>query len=351
MAHFFLPESDNKFNPKAAMDSPISELFIRAGTPARFGIWGGGWSGERLVVKVYRGASVINDDPGPVSSDVGNNIYVYVVSGLQDGDLIYGMLPGGEVRFTSELRVRTASNRASDVMGEEAQHFKSKEPFSRDTICPLAVPYLALPLPDDKFPQAMIRLEEKCVGGSLNAVHGLSVHATGGNDVRTSSQMARWGCIETWNGNGASAHFGISGSGTIIQFIPTDRIANAQSDGNTHWISVEIDNNGNLPMNLRQLESAKSLLGWVCARYAVPRTVATGCVFGRTNPAFDGVTTLVCEAVGGFVTESVNWAVLSRGLSCHWWLDSHKTGPHVHACPGSGIMRQLPSIAKPGLVC
>src|SRR5215468_6515916 len=181
MAHFFLPETNKIFNPTATMQSPISELFIRPGSPARFGIWGGGWNGERLIVKVYRGASVIKDDPSPASSDLGNNIYLYEISGLQDRDLIYGMLPDGQTRFTGELSVRTASTSASDIMAEEAQHYRRKEPFARNTICPYAVPYLALPLPEERISDIMIKLEDRCVAGPLNAVHGLAVHTTAGD--------------------------------------------------------------------------------------------------------------------------------------------------------------------------
>jgi hypothetical protein len=157
--------------------------------------------------------------------------------------------------------------------------------------------------------------------------------------------MASWGTIPTWNGNGASAHFGIAGDGTIIQFIPTNRIANAQhTPGNLHWASVEIENNGHAPMNGAQLISAKILALWVWWQNGISPKVAVGCLY-PTSPQFDKLTKDVCNRAGSTTTENNYEAVLSKGISCHWWLDPAKTGKHVHACPGPGIISQLPEIA------
>ncbi|HKS88658.1 MAG TPA: peptidoglycan recognition family protein [Stellaceae bacterium] len=355
MAHFFLPVGNLANGPAAASESAISELFVPAGGAGRFGLWGGGFDGKPLTVKVYRAGTVASDGAGHAvhlaraAHDPANHIDVYTAAGLRDGDEVYGMLADGVTRFTGALRIRVHAGKASDVMAEWAQHYRAKQSYARKGICEIAVPYLAL---DDKRSGAkMEKLADGSVGGPLNSVHGLAIHTTAGIDSRTPFQTARWGCIPTWNGNGASAHFAISGDGTIVQIVPTDFVAFAQHDpGNQQWISAEIDNNGRAPMNLRQLDAAKRLFQWVCANHAVPRRLATGCLFPKAGQ-FDETTMKVCTAAGADVTHDVFWAAMSRGLSCHWWLDPVKTGRNVHACPGPGILSQLASIVRPGLVC
>src|ERR1700676_430496 len=137
--------------------------------------------------------------------------------------------------------------------------------------------------------------------------------------------------------------------GTIVQMVPTNLMAFAQHDpGNLQWVSAEVDNNGIFPMNEKQLTAAKNLFGWLCTTYGVPRQLATGCLFSSAKQ-FDEITMSVCEAAGSDVTPDPFWAAMSRGVSCHWWLDPVKSGKGVHACPGKGILSQLGSIAKPGL--
>src|SRR5262249_27751083 len=155
-------------------------------------------------------------------------------------------------------------------------------------------PYLALQ--EARSGNRMTRLERKCIGAPLNAVHGMAIHTTAGNDAGTPFQTACYRCVQTWNGNGASAHFAISGDGTIIQFVPANVMAFAQHDpGNRQWISVEVDNNGVLPMNYNQLTAAKNLFRWVCATHAIPPQLETGCLF-PSSPQFDEITMTVCQA-------------------------------------------------------
>lgn len=131
-------------------------------------------------------------------------------------------------------------------------------------ICPLAIPYLTL---RDAKMGGMTVLKDSTVGGPLGSVHGLAVHTTVGTEARSPYLMVRWGCVEGWNARGVSAHFGVAGDGTLIQFVPVTFKAYAQhSPGNEHWISVEVDNNGKTPMNDRQLASVRSLFGWVCSQ-------------------------------------------------------------------------------------
>jgi hypothetical protein len=342
MANFFLPSpgSPRSIGFAAADNSWLSELIIKPGAIANFGLWGNGRAGEILTIKVYRAGQIVIDNPTPKSSFPDQNVQIFALPGLKNGDEIYGMLPDGVSRFTSALKIVLHANTATDVIADWAQHYKAGEAFDRPHLYPDAVPYLAL---SDKGQGAMARLEDRCIGGALNAVHGLAVHTTAGTDARSPFQTARWGCVPTWNTNQASAHFAISGDGTVIQFVPADWVAYAQgSPGNENWISVEIDNNGVAPMKVEQLTAAKALFQWVCRRYGVYPTLATGCLFPQSK-AFDDMTSTVCQAAGADLTTNKFEAAMSRGLSCHWWLY-----PGQHACPGPGILSQLPSIAKPG---
>jgi hypothetical protein len=345
MAHFFLPSpgSPKSLGFAAAENSGLTELIVKPGAPANFGLWGGGPDGQPLRIQVFRAGQVVIDNPDPKSSNAAQNTYIYSLPNLRNGDEIYGMMSDGLMRYTSALTIFIHANTPNDVIAEWAQNYKAGTRFEREHLYPDAVPYLAL---SDKVQGAMVKLEARCVGGALNAVHGLAVHTTAGTDTRSPFGTARWGCIPTWNGNGASAHFTISGDGTVIQIIPTDWIAYAQkSPGNENWISVEIDNNGKKPMTIEQLTAVKGLFQWVCRQYGVPPTLAKGCLFAG-DKAFDAITTTVCQAAGVDLTTDKFEAAMSRGLSCHWWLY-----PGEHACPGPGILGQLPSIAKPGLVC
>jgi hypothetical protein len=196
MAHFFLPSSgpNQAINFTAAENSPISELIIKHGANASFGVWGGGWNGERLRVQVWRGSQRILDDPAAKQSFPGQHIYTYSIPGLANGDEVYGMLPDGATRFTEALKIVVHSSKAADVMAEWARDYAAKRAPTRPHLYPAAVPYLAL---SDKHQGPMTRLNDANIGGALNAVHGLAVHTTAGTDSRTPYQMARYGCVET----------------------------------------------------------------------------------------------------------------------------------------------------------
>src|ERR1700676_4033044 len=135
MAHFFLPVQGpiRAHGEAAASESPISELVINPNSNGAFGVWGGGWDGNPLVIKVYRGNAVVSEGAAPsvklirISRDVGNHIDVYSAIGLKDGDEIYGMLDDGTTRFTGALLIRVHSGSADDLMAEWAQHYRAKQ--------------------------------------------------------------------------------------------------------------------------------------------------------------------------------------------------------------------------------
>jgi hypothetical protein len=204
-----------------------------------------------------------------------------------------------------------------------------------------AVPYLAL---GQKGQAAMTPLVDGCIGGKLGNVHGLAVHCTAGPIGPSPYGVAQNRCVNTWNGNNASAHFAIAGDGTVIQFIPTNFVANAQMAANPYWISVEVDNDGYAPMVLGQLQALKQLFVWICKMFGVPMTVATGHLC--KDSGWDDITRRVCDSSNAAVSESRAETIASRGLSCHRWLDFG--GGRL--CPGKGMLSQLASVAKMGEV-
>ena len=258
------------------------------------------------------------------------------------GDVVAGW---GNYDDLVALKTATSSD-ANDLMAKWAQALKDKMPFSSPHCCPFAVPYLGLTVPKNSMP----RLDKENIGGPMQKVLGLAMHTTAGQDQRSAFQTAAYGCVGTWNTrrrNGelkaVSAHFAVSGDGTLIQIVPTNLIAWAQGDpADPHFISVEIDNNGRQPMKTVQLEIAKRLFNWVCRTYYVPQQLATGLLTPKFKE-YDEITMEVCGAAGADVTRDRMVACKSQGLSCHVWLNPK-------ACPGPGILAQMASIVRSGPV-
>ena len=105
---------------------------------------------------------------------------------------------------------------------------------------------------------------------------------------------------------------------------------------------VEVDNDGKSMMNSQQFSAVQSLFRWVAHRYGIPFQLATGCLFPK-NSHFDDTTTKVCSWAGAKTTTDPYVACMSRGLSCHWWLEANKNN-NSHACPGPGILKQLHNV-------
>jgi hypothetical protein len=349
MAHFFFPSdlAVAAHNLMAADAAALSELIVRQGHMALIGLWGG----DLLTVKVTRGGQVVNEGPHPkvvferAINDRGNHIQIWRVVGLMDGDSLQAWDSDGRPQ-TAPLPVRGLTASGSDLMSQWAQHYTPGSPVPDPRgCCPFAIPYLAMKDPQEKRGAAMTKLDTDLVGGPLVNVHGLSVHATSTPKPGEAFGMAAWGCVNTWNTSRASAHFGIATDGTVVQFIMTNFRAFAQGDpGDFHWVSVEIDNDGLSEMTGAQLDSVKKLFRWVGNTFGISPKVATGCLYPKA-PQFDQATKDVCAAAGALTTTENYEAAMSLGVSCHWWLDPRKTG-HVHACPGKGIMGQLPQVAK-----
>lgn len=344
MAHFFYPShTDTAHGIMAADQAAISELQLDQGQAyTRLGLWGGASDGSKLAIKVYRGGRVVSEGVAPLvkikpqSYDNASHIQVVVISGLKGGDSI-SAIDANDAPQTNALPVSVYGSGPSDVIKRWSRAVNTDEFFTPPPgLCPLAIPYQAA-ASSKKY--AMPELKVSCIGGPMVNVHGLAVHTTAGNDSSTAFTTAAWRCVPTWNGKNVSAHFAISGDGALVQFIPTTHIANAQgSPANYHWISVEVDNDGKNGMNFRQLTTLRYLFQWVCARYGIASQVATGCLFAK-HSVFDEVTEDVCSET----TTDGYEAIMSRRLSCHWWLEPIK-GPNSHACPGKGIIAQLSDV-------
>lgn len=363
MAHFFNAwPGMSKANAVVSAKSPgISTLQIPATGVGTFGVYGGDGAGNWLTIRVYRGSAIVSDGAKPavpvkvLLEDAGEWVRVLQATGLKAGDEIYGMTAAGQ-RYTSALTVKTVAGKAADAMQDWADHLKADASYkpTQAGLCPLATPYLALKKGGNTAP----KLRDEFVGGPISTVHGLAVHTTGAGGNRDAFDTAINGCVGTWHFNKdtkgflASTHFAIAADGTIVQIIPTNRQAWAQGNpGDRNWISVEVDNDGSSPMKIAQLESVKRLFGWICSAHGVMRQLAMGTLYFKTGAppwkkAHDEITTTVCGAGGSQTTTDPMWAALSRGLSCHYWLDPRNGKP----CPGAGILRQLASIVKPGPV-
>jgi hypothetical protein len=347
--HFFQPSlakrRDPTITPLAVKGAVLDALVVRSGTPAAVGLWGNGYNGDPLDVWAYRDGRRVSGSPSaPVKLsrtflDRKLQIQEFRVTGLKEGDTLVGVSTSGR-RMTDELPVYELRNTASGLMREAALYDEYRHTAFK-WMCPYATPYLALR--DPKMGE-MVPLNDLTAKAIMN-VHGLAVHTTAGKASRPPFLMARWGCVDPWNKNNVNAHFGVSGDGTLVQFVPITFVAYAQySPGNEHWISVEVDNNGKEAMNARQLKTVQKLFWWLSNTFGVPRQVATGCLFPKT-PQFDKVTTEVCDRGDVALTTNPYEACMSSGVSCHWWLEASKN-KNSHACPGRGILNQLDEVAR-----
>ena len=248
----------------------------------------------------------------------------------------------------------TSASDTSNLMQQWAACIDAGIPFSSPNVCGFAIPYTALANP--KYPSApgkssakrnaITLLDKENIGGPLQRVRGLAMHTTAGNEGRTTYQTGIYGCVGTWNARrnsgevkAVSAHFAIAIDGTLIQIVPTNLIAWAQGGiADQYYISVEVENNGDNPMRVSQLETSKKLFSWVVNSFGVPRKLATGLIGGKFKQ-YDSITTAVCQAAGADLTYDPKVSAAASGLSCHQWL-------HPKKCPGPGILGQMASIVN-----
>jgi hypothetical protein len=245
---------------------------------------------------------------------------------------------GGTYNDVVAIRQDTVDPANSDILRQWANALKSGDGFVSPHICPLAVPYYAV----DGYDGTPLAPEK--MGGNMNQVLGLCIHTTGGNASRKDHQTVN-GTVKLWNARPGkvSAHLAIAPSGTLIQIVPTNRIAYAQGEASPRYISVEIETADMKAMNAVQLITVQGLFKWVVNTFGVPKALATGFV-GKNlegafavdaKRAFDPITKDICSET----TTDLRVAATSKGLTCHYWVSPTKP------CPGSGMLRQMPDIA------
>jgi hypothetical protein len=348
---------NNFFYPSGGLDATalfvasefdaISEVLIQPNMPVRVGMLGA-FEQKPLLLKVFRGGVVVSDGVtakvkiARYGNDSGRRIQTFMIYGLTQNDELRGLADDGSV-VVRPIRVRVDQHGANSRMREWARRWIGSEGFfkpSDHALCVLAIPYLALQ--NDKH-QKMTELLEDNIGGPLRIIHGLSLHCTATADG-SPFDVANGHCVSTWNTNitkyKTSAHFALATDGTLIQIVPCDRVAYAQGEpGDQYWVSVEISNNGRDKPTVAQLHKLRQLFRWVCSRYNVPRQIA----LGRLVPNQPVLNLLTESLAGVHWTESESRAAvaaMSRGLSCHLWLDGRNGKP----CPGAGILSQMPAV-------
>lgn len=104
-------------------------------------------------------------------------------------------------------------------------------------------------------------------GGTMGPIRGLILHIQQGNEQ---------GSI-AWCKNPASkvsAHFFVAKDGTIHQLVPVNRVAWAEVDGNTQWLSVECEGYTGQSLTPAQVLSLALLFARIHLRYGVPLAIS-----------------------------------------------------------------------------
>ncbi|WP_183504061.1 N-acetylmuramoyl-L-alanine amidase [Methylobacterium brachythecii] len=225
-----------------------------------------------------------------------------------------------------------------DLMQQWADNYGN---FESPYICPWAIPYSLYIAPK--------KTTFKPNKAPLTKINGLAVHTTWIYQSLSGPACVS-SCVNDWAGRGVGAHFIIVTDGTLIQVNPINRVANAQGGiANNFWISVEIQTRES-EATPNQIMSAQFLFSWVVGKVGCRKALATGFVGDCLVPKdpmqaalaanakrdYDPVTKRICSET----TTKLNEAVMSSGLSCHYWLYP------IKPCPGTPLLKQLPLIAK-----
>jgi hypothetical protein len=321
MAHFVSLE---KYVPSP--DDDISVISASNGS-ALIGLWGFMDAGTACTVQVISG-------PGKAVAKEkrGSAVQVWALSGLSASSKVQAF--SGTRPFTGVYDVKMSV--ATNTLGDQNKALlNGHDPEQRAFIggAPVAVVPLAKAIGDYAHSPKM------------GTVRGLAVHITAGTG-------AAGGFKGTFESRGASTHFVIDRGGSLVQYVAASIKAQAQGPGNSHFLSVELVGQGNGQgacqlMTEPQLRSLRELWGWLRGRYpSVPPQLAlpyagTGkFMSNKLTPLYRDMavalaTSGACRGTG----QSIPTCIDSWGLSCHYWLDTA-----VKACPGIGIMGQLPQV-------
>jgi hypothetical protein len=169
--------------------------------------------------------------------------------------------------------------------------------------------------------------------GSNGTVKRVVIHSVGLKDAPMTTKDQAQICWNTWNGESkdgfhVSAHFCIELDGRVIQFIDTADIAYG-----TGWLtggSVHIEHAGNHPFEMPdvQLHNSADLVGWLKMMHG----------------------DITLELTGNSISDPGDPE--KPGITCHRFIQEvyHKKWPDkkldFKACPGSGIIGQLPLLSS-----
>lgn len=165
---------------------------------------------------------------------------------------------------------------------------------------PALVPFATLELLPDPPGRAD---GQTYMGGPLTAVRGVVFHVNAGN-----SDPRNW-WTQPGNPSVASAHLQIMKDGRLLQYVPLNRVAWAEVDGNGSWHSVETEGFPPELLTAAQFETFAKLLAW-----------------GHTNCGWQ---LQVCDSPTGY------------GLGTHSMGGADWGG---HACPGPLRASQRPAL-------
>ena len=164
MAYFFEAWSGmTTAQADVARDSGLSTLPVTAMGAGTFGLWGVGFGGDPLKIRVKRGAAVVSDggpkapvkvqplldaDGKPKRGYATARTRIFQALGLRPGDEIDAVATDSGHRAAGPLTVTLVSGTAGDVMQDWANELRADPAYkpSEAFLCPVATPYLALSL-------------------------------------------------------------------------------------------------------------------------------------------------------------------------------------------------------------
>ncbi len=315
-----------KANALASSKARAIYSLNRNGGNATMGIYGGDGSGNWPIVTVYRGSDVVTDGTNPlvtvkvILEDTNEWIRIVQLSGVSDGDEVYGMTRSGQ-RYTTAVSIASAP---APGVKRNPWLLQSSPKLIRDENV-YAGANRIVPVNIDSRPIA-------------SRVRGLAIHVTAGEG--NAEQVVK----NTWKTTGVAAHFIIERSGAIVQCMALSLTGEAQGgpgDPNPHWLSMEFVcamNNWGTDGYITgsQIRSCNRLLLDMSKRFSFPPRLASP--FIQDEGDYGKLARALAKANGVAGSNTREEAGRSTGLSCHRWL-----GPG-HACPGLVGLRVMPDI-------
>jgi N-acetylmuramoyl-L-alanine amidase len=102
-------------------------------------------------------------------------------------------------------------------------------------------------------------------GGAIGTIYGVVIHVQEGNNG-----------LQGWFNNpasGVSAHFWVSKTGVLQQYVDTSLTAWAQGAGNANYLSVETEGFTTEPLPTAQISGFARIMVWAQETYGVPLSI------------------------------------------------------------------------------